>query len=470
MKITKVLSKLITEDARFQVLYKKYVLPSGDRKKGILPFEIVKSIVFADPTTRVPQNYDIDGASIEDMTSDSIKVGKYTQWMLNIFVKPHLTSEDGEPIEVGTEVYKRDATEYRRHFMEDLPQFKDLLTKYERFKGSLVDSSKKDINTIKSFPELSQLQVKVGNDTVDLGAYRGKKVKKEVGADAKTNFNFPGSEILKVGTDYTLIRISDKGDLGSKAASYFGGYSGGLDRGESNWCTAAEGSSHSHGYRQNGPLYIFMANDDKGQVGQVTGLPTERYQIHFPSNQFKSRDQYSAGGNVPIVEWLNGKWGEFKELLKPEFAAGFVKQNIGGGGDKVDIKYPDSATGKFIALYGFDELFNVLPDSIVELNVINTSNEPINLTIPESISRFKNIKSILFDNVISELPDSICELKNLYFLALPNNKNLKSIPDCVMTSFPNLVIINLVGSNPNVKIPEKMKDHFFENMMYYFEE
>jgi hypothetical protein len=354
--------------------------------------------------------------------------------------------------------------------MEDLPQFKDLLTKYERFKGSLVDSSKKDINTIKSFPELSQLQVKVGNDTVDLGAYRGKKVKKEVGADAKTNFNFPGSEILKVGTDYTLIRISDKGDLGSKAASYFGGYSGGLDRGESNWCTAAEGSSHSHGYRQNGPLYIFMANDDKGQVGQVTGLPTERYQIHFPSNQFKSRDQYSAGGNVPIVEWLNGKWGEFKELLKPEFAAGFVKQNIGGGGDKVDIKYPDSATGKFIALYGFDELFNVLPDSIVELNVINTSNEPINLTIPESISRFKNIKSILFDNVISELPDSICELKNLYFLALPNNKNLKSIPDCVMTSFPNLVIINLVGSNPNVKIPEKMKDHFFENMMYYFEE
>jgi hypothetical protein len=157
-------------------------------------------------------------------------------------------------------------------------------------------------------------------------------------------------------------------------------------------------------------------------------------------------------------------------LLKPEFAAGFVKQNIGGGGDKVDIKYPDSATGKFIALYGFDELFNVLPDSIVELNVINTSNEPINLTIPESISRFKNIKSILFDNVISELPDSICELKNLYFLALPNNKNLKSIPDCVMTSFPNLVIINLVGSNPNVKIPEKMKDHFFENMMYYFEE
>lgn len=29
MKITKVLSNLITEDARFQVLYKKYVLSNG---------------------------------------------------------------------------------------------------------------------------------------------------------------------------------------------------------------------------------------------------------------------------------------------------------------------------------------------------------------------------------------------------------------------------------------------------------
>ena len=469
MKITKVLSNLITEDARFQVLYKKYVLPSGDRKKGILPFEIVRDIVFADPTTRVPQNYDIAGASIEDMTGDSIKVGKYTQWMLNIFVKPYLTSEDGEPIEVGTEVYKRDATEYRRHFLEDLPQFKDLLTKYERFKGTLVDASKKDINSIKSFPELSQLQVKVGNDTVDLGVYRGKKVKKETGVEAKTNFNFPGSEILKVGTDYTLIRISDKGDLGSKAASYFGGYNGGLARGESNWCTAAEGSTHSNGYRQQGPLYIFMANDDKGEVGQITGLPSERYQIHFPTNQFKSRDQYSREGNVPIVEWLNGKWSEFKELLKPEFAKGFIKGNVGGG-NKVEIKYPDSATGKFIALYGFDELFNSLPDTITELNVVNTSNENINITIPESISRFKNIKSVLFENIISELPASICELENMLFIALPNNKNLKSIPDCVMTSFPKIIFINLVGCNPNIRVPEKMKDHFFENMMYYFDE
>ena len=100
MKFIKVLSNLITEDARFQVLYKKYVLPSSDRKKGILPFEIVRDIVFADPTTR-PVDYDVASVSVDDMTSDNIKVGKYVQWMLKRFVTPELTNEDGEPIDFG---------------------------------------------------------------------------------------------------------------------------------------------------------------------------------------------------------------------------------------------------------------------------------------------------------------------------------------------------------------------------------
>ena len=62
MKFTKVLSKLITEDAKYQFLNKKYILPSGGRTKGILPFDIVKKIIFTDPTTRVPENFDKEGA------------------------------------------------------------------------------------------------------------------------------------------------------------------------------------------------------------------------------------------------------------------------------------------------------------------------------------------------------------------------------------------------------------------------
>jgi hypothetical protein len=453
MKITKVLSNLITEDARFQVLYNKYVLPTGDRKKGILPFEVVRDIIFTDPTTRVPENYDVQGASVDDMVSDKIKVGKYVQWMLKIFVKPNLTTEYGEPIEVGSEEYKQEAVEYRRHFMEDLPQFKELLTKYERFKGSLVDAAKKNIDNVKSFTELAQLDVKYGDTTVELGAYRGKKVKKDAGTAVNKNFDIPGAEILKVGSEYTLIRISDKGTLGSKAASYFGGYSGGIDRGETNWCTAAENSTHSQTYRNQGPLYIIIANDDKGQVGEVTGLPSERYQIHFPTDQFKTRNQYSRDGNIPIVEWLNGKWSEFKEILKPEFAKGFVKPNT----DNVEIKYPGTATGKFVALYGFDDLFDALPETITRLNILNTGDERIILNIPDSITRFKSLKALLFDNIIDKLPESVCKLPNLMILALPNNPELKSLPECVGT-IPKLTFLSVNGS-PNAKVPASLEPY-----------
>ena len=300
MRITSVLSKLITEDARYQFLNKKYILPSGDRKKGILPFEVVKQIIFADPTTRVPDNFDREGASSQEM--DKVKVGSYTEWMIKRFIKPTLYQEgSNEPIEVGTDEYKTKANEYRRFFLEDLSQFTELLAKFDRFKGSLADATKKDINNVESLNDLSHLQVKVGNETVDLNMYRGKKVKKEEGAAVNTNFQIPGAEVLKVGSEYTLIKISDKGELGSKAASYFGGYNGGLDRGETNWCTAAEGSNYSNTYRQQGPLYIFIANNDNGKVGEVTGLPSERYQFHFPTNQFKFANQH--GGNIPVVEW-----------------------------------------------------------------------------------------------------------------------------------------------------------------------
>ena len=455
MKITKVLSNLITEDARFQILYKKYVLPSGDRKKGILPFEVVRDIIFADPTTR-PQDYDVETATLEDMTSDQVKVGKYVQWMLKRFVTPKLTSEDGEPIEVGSDQYKKEAVEYRRIFLEDLPEMKSLLAKYDRFKGSLVDDSKKNIDNVASFEELYQLPVKVGDSTVELGRYQGKKFKKETGAEVNKDFDIPGAEILKVGSEYTLIRIADKGDLGAKAAAFFGGTGKGeISNGESNWCTRVEGS-HSHTYRQQGPLYIIIANDGSKGVGQITGLPSDRYQLHFPTNQFKNQDQYGAGGSIPIVEWLNGRWSEFKEIMKPEFAKGFVRPNS----DNVEIKYTrggNDATAKFVALYGFDELFDALPDSITRLNILNQSDERIILNIPESITRFKSLKALLFDNLIDKVPESICKLPNLMILALPNNRDLGALPECV-GSIPKLTFLSVNGS-PNAKVPAALEPY-----------
>jgi hypothetical protein len=184
MKFTNILKSIILENSRFKILYDKMVAPAPGREgeakkpKGLMDFETLKAIILADPTTRVPQGKDIDELTLEDM--DNVKVGKYTQWLLNLFVKPYITREgSNEPIEVGTDEYKSKATEYRRLFLEDLSQFTELLVKYDRFKGSLEDAAKKDINNVKSLNDLSHLKVKVGDETVDLNMYRGKKIKKE---------------------------------------------------------------------------------------------------------------------------------------------------------------------------------------------------------------------------------------------------------------------------------------------------
>ena len=460
MKFTSLLSTLIVEQSKFKVLYDKFVLPQKPKegepksKNGLVDFETYKAIILSDPTTIIPRGLDkdIDELTVEDM--ENIKVGKYTQWMLKTLLKP-----SGITAEPGTPEYKRQVSEYKHYFLEDLQRLKDLLSKYDRFKSSIKDVVMKNIDNVKSVEELSTLPIVVGDDgeTVELELYRGKKPKVEKGVDTKKSYAFPGSEILKVGDQYTLIRISDKGELGSKAASFFGGYHN-VDKGESNWCTSPEGSSYSQNYRQDGPLYIILANDDKGQVGEVTGLPQERYQIHFPSNQFRNRQNRE----IEFTSMLNdGPFKEFKEIFKPEFAKGLTSKS----GDQVNIEYPNSSAGKFIVLYGFEQLFTSLPDTITQLKIYNKSKDKIALDVPPTVSRFKRLETLLLDNIVRTLPENLGDLQDLMLLSLQNNEELVSIPESVM-KIPDLAIISLKNSNPNIKLPKEMLDIEPEDGLY----
>ena len=52
----------------------------------------------------------------------------------------------------------------------------------------------------------------------------------------------------------------------------------------------------------------------------------------------------------------------------------------------------------------------------------------LNIKIPSSIGRFKNMYALHLDGILDELPSEISNLEDLMFLSLPNNKNLKSLP------------------------------------------
>ena len=167
---------------------------------------------------------------------------------------------------------------------------------------------------------------------------------------------------------------------------------------------------------------------------------------------------------INLVEFLNGKGAELKDYFKPQFAKGLTS----GGGDIVEINYPDSASGKFIALYGFDELFESLPDTITKLLINNKSQEKIALEVPASIGRFKTLEALMLQNIAKTLPDTICQLKDLNFLALPGNKDLQSLPECIK-DLPNLAFINLKDVNPNINIPQGLRDRLDdEGMGFYY--
>lgn len=152
--------------------------------------------------------------------------------------------------------------------------------------------------------------------------------------------------------------------------------------------------------------------------------------------------------NLPMLKKL-------KQELKPKF----VRELSTGGGNKIEIEYPNGPSAKFTALYGFDDLFESLPDTITNFLFNNKSKDSVRLSVPRSIGRFRNLEALLLMNCVTELPEEIGLLDNLTFLALPNNPSLKKLPNSII-KLNNVRFINLQGTNP--EFPPGFENYFRE--------
>ena len=180
-------------------------------------------------------------------------------------------------------------------------------------------------------------------------------------------------------------------------------------------------------------------HDDKGNVGEITGLPQERFQFHFPSNQFKDRTNRS----IDVVDFLKGNAADLGDIFKSEFAKGLTTQ----GSKKLVIESFDrGGIGTYVALYGLDDLFGTLPDDLEDISISQSGNKPHMIRIPDSITRFQRLNSLILENSISELNPNVCQLTNLTALGLEENKGLTNIPSCVW-DMNSLMILNVKGSN-----------------------
>ena len=424
------MKQIIVEQTKLDYMVKDFLEPVKDKEgktnKPKLSKDLFATFLEADPTSKLG-DVDFRNASKEELAN--IQPGKYVRWIIKHYLNPET--------EVGPEhpMYPRQLKQAQDLFLENLYKVTEDLKKYIRFKNNIEGERNLD----KLTP--SQLYDKVKDFSLE--KTKATKKEKEVAA---TTYEHPGAETLYRGKNWTVLKITDQGQLGKDAACFYGGYHLGSSKGETNWCTSSPGYNWFERYIKDGPLYVVIPNESAEKRGERSGLPAKRYQFHFPSNQFMDVDDRQ----INLIDFLNGPGQELKMLFKPEFAKGLTT-----GGTKLVIESFNSGNiGKFVGLYGLNELFESLPDTLEEMQIQNRDKDKVILEIPESISKFQDLDMIMLDGVIDRIPDSICKLKKLRFMALTNNPNLTDIPECV-GNMENLYFFNIQGS-PNAKVPQSI--------------
>ena len=438
MRFTTILKSLIVEGSKMDVLLDKYTKPQiskeGKKLKPKLSKDMFLTLIQADPDTKMNN---VDPLTADDKELVQIKPGGYSEWIIKHYLNPEIPEEYAS-LDKESEQFKKVLLRQREVYFEDLFKITNDLQKFKRFKARI--EGERDLN--KMTP--SELYSKVKDFSLEKIKATAEEKQK-----AKETYEHPGGEIIFRGDEWTVAKISDTGKLGKDAACFYGGNYLEPSQGETRWCTSSPGLNWFDRYIKDGPLYVVIPNNWEGQRGIKSNLPAERYQFHFPSNQFMDVHDRT----VNLVDLLNGKMSEIKGIFKNEFARGLT---VGGEKFVVD-SFTSGPVGKFIALYGLDELIDSIPDTIKLFTMTNSEkNLQVNVKIPESISRFKSLKSLILNNCVSSVPDSICELPKLNFITILNCPDLKTVPECI-ADMPKILMLNLMGSN-NVVVPEKIKE------------
>jgi len=414
MKITETLTNIITEQTRLDLLIDKLTKPVGDNQPLLTVGELIK-IVAGDPKTIISGF--ISNKPDESELSKIKKVGPYSQWLIKQFILGKRKDNSGE---------------FAKLFFEDLYKVTDDLKKFDRFKERIPEEDR-DINKL-TIEQLYELTKEFSLEKTKASADEKNK--------AKETYEHPGADVVYRGNDWTVVKISDKSQLGKDAACFYGG-----NNQETRWCTSAPGLSYFNQYIEQGPLYVILSNNRNDLA--KSGLPTERYQFHFESNQFMD----IADRQVDLVDIFNDKLTELKDFFKVIF------KNYLQGADKLDVEVRDNDTNsKFIGIYGFNEFIEMIPKKVKKL-IINTSNGAAHV-IPDTIGDFKEMTILAINGGVSALSPRIGECIQLLFLSLNNNSELKTIPETII-KLPNLKSLSLAGST-NVVIPSKLKEALTE--------
>lgn len=446
MRFQDLLRRVIVEQSRMDVLSDKLTKAEKGKKPLLTPQELYMLVV-ADPQTKVEEGFDmLDMNNFDGNWSVIKKVGPYAQWLIKTYLNQRPKDDQGQFLDLSDKTTANFAKIMKTQFLEDLYKISADLRKFDRHKAK-IPTELRDIN--KLTPEKLY-------DLVKDFSMEKLKASKEEKKIASQTYEHPGAEIVYRGSDWTISKIENKGQLGKDAACFYGGNQMEPSKGETRWCTSAPGLSWFDRYIKDGPLYVVIPNRDAGKRGEISGLPAERYQFHFPSNQFMDVHDHT----VDLVKLLNGPMSELKPFFKHEFAKGLT--NDAKGGKEIVIDYPRDSSSKYVALYGWDDLFKNVDPQTERIDFTNTSREPLDLKFPKQLAQLSNLQTFYVENGLTKVPDELKDLKKLEFLSLPNNPNLTELPEWI-ADLPNLIALSVKGGNSNIIIPEKLKQRFVDN-------
>ena len=188
--------------------------------------------------------------------------------------------------------------------------------------------------------------------------------------------------------------------------------------------------------------YIGLGNELSG--GMVRKLSPSALTYYFSKKKEKllqkSLKEISESDVELIMSkemrpYLRSLKNKYSRELNEAFDPGFVQ-----------ITYPDDVNAKYARMFGLNDLFNLIPEDVLFLQIENKSNDNIILEIPDTIGKFTELGTLVCENIIRDLPESIGNCKQLSFLNLTNNRELTTLPASV-GSLTCLDFVSVMGSN-----------------------
>lgn len=202
--------------------------------------------------------------------------------------------------------------------------------------------------------------------------------------------------------------------------------------------------------------YIALGHDLTAGMINVADPDTKKYYVskQIDSIKTKSLNQLSES-DIAILN-LPGM-AKLKEEMKKKFATDFQS------GDNISIRIPAQKEGKYIALYGFDELIRNLSSNVKFFEIVCTEKNYPQYDLPsEFCERFTQLETLVLENIVSSIPDNISNLRNLTVLNLKGNKELKTLPSSVL-KMGNLDMV-ILRNAPNDFTPPQGFEEYFEDM------